>query len=85
MNAAARWRGGSRRSLAGLGIRQVWLICHTVVERVGERRVTGRDLGENAAAEATNKEATRMIPRRCESASHVGELASSKALSLAKI
>ena len=80
----ARWRGGSRRSLAGLGIRQVWLICHTVVERVGERRVTGRDLGEKAAAEATNKEATRMIPRRCESASHVGELASGKALSLAK-
>ena len=83
MTAAARWRGGSRRSLAGLGIRQVWLICHTVVERVGERRVTGRDLGENAAAEATNKEATRMIPRRCESASHVGELASGKALNLA--
>ena len=55
-----------------------------MVERVGERRVTGRDLGEKAAAEATNKEATRMIPSRCESASHVGELASGKALNLAK-
>ena len=55
-----------------------------MVERVGERRVTGRDLGENSAAEAMNKEATRMIPSRCESASHVGELASGKALSLAK-
>ena len=46
--------------------------------------MTGRDLGEKAAAEATNKEATRMIPRRCESASHVGELASGKAFNLAK-
>ena len=79
MTAAARWRGGSRRSLAGLGIRQVWLICHTVVERVGERRaVTGRERGENAAAEATNKLATRMVPSKLAArANHVGpELAS---------
>ena len=57
---------------------------YTEVLRVGARRaVTGRDLGENAAAEATNSEATRMIPRRCESAGHVGELASGKVLNLA--
>ena len=76
MIASARWRGGSRRSLAGLGIHQVQLICHTVVERVGERRVTGRDLGENAAAEATNKHAMRMVPREfaAEQTSHVGRL-----------
>ena len=41
---------------------------YTVVLRVGARRaVTGRDLGENAAAEATNREATRMVSTRCES------------------
>ena len=40
---------------------------YTVVLRVGARRaVTGRDLGENAAAEATNREATRMVST-CES------------------
>ena len=34
---------------------------HTVVIRVGERRCeSGRDLGENAAAEATNREAARI-------------------------
>ena len=39
------------------------MICHTVVERVGERRaVTGRERGEKAAAEATNKHAMRMVP-----------------------
>ena len=48
------------RSLAGLGIHQVQLILHTVFERVGERRVTGRDFGENAAAPATSKDAARI-------------------------
>ena len=41
---------------------------HTVVIRVGDRRcASGRDLGEKAAAEATNREATRMVSTRCES------------------
>ena len=83
MNAAARWRGGSRRSLAGLGIHQVQLILHTVFERVGERRVTGRDFGENAAAPATSKDAARIATR--VRAGRAGGLSSgSKALNLAK-
>ena len=59
---------------------------HTVVIRVGARRaVTGRDLGENAAAEATNSEATRMVCTRCESKNVVPlYLACIDALSLAK-
>ena len=75
MNAAARWRGGSRRSLAGLGIHQVQLILHTVFERVGERRVTGRDFGENAAAPATSKDVARIATNRSSEATLVSYLA----------
>ena len=39
---------------------QVQLILHAVFERVGERRVTGRDFGEYAAAPATSKDAARI-------------------------
>ena len=42
---------------------------------MGERRaVTGRERGEKAAAEATNKHAMRMVPREFagEQTSHVG-------------
>ena len=50
---------------------------YTVVLRVGARRaVTGRDLGENAAAEATNREATRMVSTRYGSKNVVSTLSS---------
>ena len=60
---------------------------HTVVIRVGARRaVTGRDLGENAAAEATNREATRMVSTRLRAKTWFPlYLACSNALSLAII
>ena len=78
VGTALLWQGSASQSPVDL---------YTVVLRVGARRAeTGRDLGEKAAAEATNSEATRMVSTRCESQNVVSTLSSgSKALSLAII